>query len=119
MERLGEKSADNLVLGDLPEPGASCSPPPGGLGGSRTSGNTSRRSWPVTSVPPCAAGRHRGGADEVREVGPEVARSLRNWFDTPGKAHSLDRLLREVTLLSHATPKGKGSGKTFLFTGTL
>jgi DNA ligase (NAD+) len=52
-------------------------------------------------------------------VGPEVARSLRNWFDTPERARAVDRLLRETTPLPETTPSGKGSGKTFLFTGTL
>lgn len=56
---------------------------------------------------------------KVREVGPEVSGSLRGWFDAPGRARSIDRLLREVTLLPPTTPAGKGSGKTFLFTGTL
>ena len=56
---------------------------------------------------------------KVREVGPEVAGSLRSWFDAPERARAIDRLLREVTTLPPTTPAGKGSGKTFLFTGTL
>ena len=56
---------------------------------------------------------------KIREVGPEVARSLRDAFDAPERARALDRLLREVTPLPPTTPAGKGSGKTFLFTGTL
>lgn len=119
MERLGEKSADNLI---------------------RAIDRSRRVSLPrflyALGIPHVGEhlaevlARHFGSlgalreapAEEltkVREVGPEVAGSLRSWFDAPGRARSVDRLLREVTPLPPTTPAGKGSGKTFLFTGTL
>ncbi|MGE5248143.1 MAG: helix-hairpin-helix domain-containing protein, partial [Verrucomicrobiota bacterium] len=56
---------------------------------------------------------------KVREVGPEVALSLRTFLNSPDRAKTVDRLLREVTPLPPARRAGKASGKTFLFTGTL
>jgi DNA ligase (NAD+) len=56
---------------------------------------------------------------KVREVGPEVAASLRSFFDSPRNAKAIDRLLRQVKPLPPTARAGKASGKTFLFTGTL
>ena len=56
---------------------------------------------------------------KVREVGPEVAASIRAHFGAPRYRKTLERLLREVTPLPPRTRAGKASGKTFLFTGTL
>jgi DNA ligase (NAD+) len=119
MERLGEKSADNLI---------------GAIDRSRRV-SLSRFLFAL-GIPHVGAhlaevlARHFGSLEalrqataeeltKVREVGPEVAGSLRGWFDAPERARALDRLLREVTPLPPTTPAGKGSGKTFLFTGTL
>lgn len=119
MERLGEKSADNLI---------------------RAIDRSRRvplfRFLYALGIPHVGEhladvlARHFGSLEalrkatgdeltKVREVGPEVAGSLRRWFDAPERARAVDRLLREVTPLPPTTPAGKGSGKTFLFTGTL
>ena len=119
MERLGEKSADNL-LGAI----------------ERSRKVPLSRFLFALGIPHVGEhlaevlARHFGSMEalrsateealtRVREVGPEVAHSLRRYLDTPERAKALDRLLREVTPLPSARTAGKASGKTFLFTGTL
>ena len=119
MDRLGEKSADNLVRAI----GKSRSVPLSrflyALGiphvGEHLADVLARHFGSLEAL-------RKAGEDEltkVREVGPEVADSLRRHFDSPQASGSLDRLLREVTPLPPEAPAGKMSGKTFLFTGTL
>lgn len=55
----------------------------------------------------------------VREVGPEVARSVRSFFDSPEGRRVTDRLLRAVSIRPVREPRGPLAGKTLLFTGTL
>jgi DNA ligase (NAD+) len=119
MERLGEKSADNLVRAieksrRVPLSRFLCA-----LGvphvGEHLADVLARRFGSLEAI-------RKAPADEllkVREVGPEVAESLRAYFDSPRASSSLDRLLREVTPLPPESRAGKLSGKTFLFTGTL
>lgn len=119
MERLGEKSADNLIRAI-----------------DRSRRVPLSRFLYALGIPHVGEhlaevlARHFGSLERlrkatveeltrVREVGPEVASSLRRWLDAPARARAVDLLLREVTPLPPATPAGKGSGKTFLFTGTL
>jgi len=119
MERLGEKSADNLLRAI-----------------DRSRRVPLARFLYALGIPHVGEhlaevlSRHFGSLEalrrasledltKVREVGPEVARSLRSWFDAPERARAVDRLLGETTPLPETTSSGKGSGKTFLFTGTL
>ena len=119
MDRLGEKSADNLVRAI----GKSRSVPLSrflyALGiphvGEHLADVLARHFGSLEAL-------RKAAGDEltkVREVGPEVAESLLAYFGSPKASASLDRLLREVTPLPPAAPAGRMSGKTFLFTGTL
>jgi len=119
MDRLGEKSADNLVRAI----GKSRSVPLSrflyALGiphvGEHLADVLARHFGSLEAL-------RKAGEDEltkVREVGPEVAESLLAYFASPQSSGSLDRLLREVTPLPPEAPAGRMSGKTFLFTGTL
>jgi len=119
MERLGEKSADNLIRAIERSRRVSLSRFLFALGIPHVGEHLAE-----------VLARHFGSLErlrkatveeltKVREVGPEVAGSLRSWLDAPARARAVDLLLREVTPLPPATPAGKGSGKTFLFTGTL
>jgi DNA ligase (NAD+) len=119
MERLGEKSADNLIRAIDRSRRVSLSRFLYALGIPHVGEHLAE-----------VLARHFGSLErlrkatveeltKVREVGPEVAGSLRSWLDAPARARAVDLLLREVTPLPPATPAGKGSGKTFLFTGTL
>ena len=119
MERLGEKSADNLIRAIDRSRRVSLSRFLYALGiphvGDHLAEVLARHFGSFGALRKATAEE----LTKVREVGPEVAGSLRSWFDAPERAQAIDRLLREVTPLPPTTPAGKGSGKTFLFTGTL
>ena len=119
MERLGEKSADNLIRAIDRSRRVSLSRFLYALGiphvGEHLAEVLARHFGSLAALRQATAEE----LTKVREVGPEVAGSLRGWFDTPERARAVDRLLREVIPLPPTTPAGKGSGKTFLFTGTL
>lgn len=119
MERLGEKSADNLIRAIDRSRRVSLSRFLYALGiphvGEHLAEVLARHFGSLGALREAAVEE----LTKVREVGPEVAGSLRSWFDAPERARAIDRLLREVTPLPPTTRAGKGSGKTFLFTGTL
>jgi DNA ligase (NAD+) len=119
MERLGEKSADNLVRAIEGSRRVPLSRFLFALGiphvGEHLSEVLARHFGSFEAI-------RRSSAEEirkVREVGPEVAESIRRHFDSPERTRSVDRLLREVTPLPPEAPAGIASGKTFLFTGSL
>ncbi len=118
MERLGEKSADNLVRAIDRSRSVSLSRFVYALGiphvGEHLADVLARHFGSFDALRTASVGE----LTKIREVGPEVAGSLRGWFDSPERVRALDRLLREVTLLPPAAA-GKASGKTFLFTGSL
>ncbi len=119
MERLGEKSADNLIQAIDRSRRVSLSRFLYALGiphvGEHLAEVLARHFGTLEALREATAEE----LTKVREVGPEVAGSLRSWFDAPERARAIDRLLREVTPLPPTKPAGKVSGKTFLFTGTL
>jgi DNA ligase (NAD+) len=119
MDRLGEKSADNLLREIEKSRSVPLSRFLYALGiphvGEHLADVLARRFGSVEAL-------RNAGTEEllsVHEVGPEVADSLRRYFSSPKESKSLDRLLREVTPRPPESPAGKLSGRTFLFTGTL
>ncbi|MCL5884225.1 MAG: NAD-dependent DNA ligase LigA [Deltaproteobacteria bacterium] len=125
MERLGEKSADNLLRA---------------IERSRTP--TLSRFLYALGIPHVGAhlaevlARHfrsidalrKAGAEDlaaVHEIGPEVARSVTAYFASDEGRRTADALLgghggrRRVSIAAEKAPAGKFAGKTFLFTGTL
>jgi DNA ligase (NAD+) len=119
MERLGEKSADNLVRAIEASRRVPLSRFLFALGiplvGEHLSEVLARHYGSLEALRDAPEEELR----KVREVGPEVAASIRAHFEVPRNRRSLDRLLREVAPLSPQARAGKASGKTFLFTGTL
>jgi DNA ligase (NAD+) len=119
MERLGEKSADNLVRAIEGSRRVPLSRFLFALGiplvGEHLSDVLARHFGSLEAVRDAPEEELR----KVREVGPEVAASIRAYFDTPRNTKALGRLLRQVTPLPPTARAGRASGKTFLFTGTL
>lgn len=118
MERLGEKSADNLVRAIEKSRTPTLSRFVYGLGIQHVGRHLSE-----------VLARHFGAIDairaatpsefmEIHEIGPEVAQSVSAFFSSEEGKRIVDRLLREVTILPGHPREGKVSGKTFLFTGT-
>ena len=119
MDRLGEKSADNLIREIEKSRKVSLSRFLYALGiphvGEHMADVLARRFRSIEAI--------GSASDEeltsIHEVGTEVAQSIRRYFASPDEVKSLERLLREVTLLAPDTKSGKLVGKMFLFTGTL
>jgi len=119
MDRLGEKSADNLIREIEKSRKVPLSRFLYALGiqhvGEHMADVLARRFRSLEAL-------GNAGDEEltsVHEVGTEVAQSIRRYFTSPDEVRSLERLLREVTLLPPETKSGKLVGKIFLFTGTL
>jgi DNA ligase (NAD+) len=58
----------------------------------------------------------------VRDIGDEVARSIREYFDEPRNRDAVTRLARKLTIVPPPAPlEGRGAlrGKSFVLTGTL
>lgn len=121
MERLGEKSADNLARA---------------IGNSRTP--TFSRFLFALGIPHVGQhlsdvlARHFGSLpalrratledlSEVHEVGPEVARSVSAYFSSPEGKRIVDHLLgnAKITIRPEPPRAGRMAGKTCLFTGVL
>ncbi|MDH3384033.1 MAG: NAD-dependent DNA ligase LigA, partial [Deltaproteobacteria bacterium] len=121
LERMGDKSADNLVRAVE----RSRTPTLGrflfALGiphvGEHLSGVLSRRFGTIEAV------RHATAEElsAVHEVGPEVARSIREYFESAEGKRTMEHLLEEntLTILPEPATEGIFAGKTFLFTGSL
>ena len=118
-ERLGEKSADNLLRAIE----RSRTPPLSrflfALGikhvGEHTAEVLARRFRTLDAVREAT----EEALQEVHEIGPEVARSVAAYFASPEERRTVDRLLRAVDVRPEARRSGPLAGKTFLFTGTL
>jgi len=58
----------------------------------------------------------------VRDIGPEVARSIRQYFDEPRNRHAVERLAQELKIAVPATETDERSrlrDRSFVLTGTL
>jgi len=57
----------------------------------------------------------------VRDIGPEVAHSIRQYFDEPRNRHAVERLSQELNIAAPATPNDDRShlrDRSFVITGT-
>jgi len=119
MDRLGEKSADNLVSAIEGSRAPTLSRFVYGLGVKHVGRHTAE-----------VLARHFGSIDairaatpdtlvEIHEIGPEVAQSVSAFFASEEGKRIVDNLLREVAIRPERPREGKVPGKTFLFTGTL
>lgn len=119
MERFGEKSADNLLRAIEESRRPSLSRFLYALGirhvGEHLAEVLARQFGTLEAL--------RGaGVDElsaVHEIGPEVARSITEFFSSAEGTRTIDLLLREVTPAPMPPIEGQAAGKTFLFSGTL
>ncbi|TFG61212.1 MAG: NAD-dependent DNA ligase LigA [Deltaproteobacteria bacterium] len=121
LARLGDKSADNLVQAVE----RSRTPTLGrflfALGiphvGEHLSGVLARRFGTIDAIRTAAPEE----LSAIHEVGPEVARSIREYFDSVEGNLVVDHLLEGKTVEIRPEPATEGifAGKTFLFTGSL
>ncbi|MGE5188656.1 MAG: NAD-dependent DNA ligase LigA [Gemmatimonadota bacterium] len=118
-ERLGEKSADNLLRAIERSRTPALSRFLFALGikhvGEHTAEVLARRFRTLDAVR--AATEEE--LEEVHEIGPEVAGSVAAFFASAEGKKTVDRLLRAVEVRPEARASGPLAEKTFLFTGTL
>src|SRR5579883_711448 len=57
----------------------------------------------------------------IRDIGPEVARSIRQYFDEPRNRRAVERLMHELRIIAPAANDGRNHlrNRTFVLTGTL
>lgn len=119
MDRLGEKSADNLLQAIERSRRPSLSRFLYALGirhvGEHLAEVLARRFGSLDAL----RGAQAEELSAVHEIGPEVARSLTEFFSSTEGTRGIDLLLREVSPVPQPAPEGRAAGKTFLFTGTL
>jgi DNA ligase (NAD+) len=121
MERLGEKSAGNLVRSIEKSRSPTLSRFLYALGiphvGEHLSEVLARRFGKISALREATAEE----LSEVHEIGPEVAGSVSGYFASEEGRRIVDHLLDRARIKIRPEPprEGKLAGKTFLFTGTL
>ncbi|MDA8122918.1 MAG: NAD-dependent DNA ligase LigA [Deltaproteobacteria bacterium] len=121
MERLGEKSADNLVRAIENSRSPTLSRFLYALGiphvGEHLSEVLARHFGSLEALRKATPGE----LSEVHEVGPEVARSAFEYFSSAEGKRTVDHLIdrAKITIRPEPPREGRMAGKTFLFTGTL
>jgi len=123
LDRMGEKSATNLVTAiQATRTGTPLDRLLNGLGipqvGERTAALLAERFGSL----PALAGADEEALTAVRDIGPETAREIRAFFSEPSNHKLITRLLREVTPRPPAARRrGSGplAGRTLVLTGTL
>lgn len=121
LERLGEKSADNLVTAIEKSRAPTLSRFLYALGiphvGEHLSEVLARHFGSLEAIRRAAPEE----LSEAHEVGPEVAGSVASFFASPEGKRIVDRLLGEAKIAIRPEPPraGRLAGRTFLFTGTL
>ncbi len=121
LERLGDKSAENLVRAIDNSRTPTLSRFLFSLGiphvGEHLSSVLARRFGTLDALRKASAEE----LSEVHEVGPEVARSTSGFFSSPESSRIVERLIERgnISILPEPPRVGKMAGKTFLFTGTI
>ena len=122
LERMAEKSAQNLLDAIERSRTAALDRVINGLGirhvGESTARALAHRFGAIDALMDATADDLTG----VRDIGGEVARSIREYFDEPRNRQAVERLARELRIeLPAAPPAGRSAirDKSFVLTGTL
>lgn len=123
LERMAEKSAQNILNAIDGSRTATLDRLINGLG-IRHVGESTARSLAMRF--PTMADLMKADEDElraVRDIGPEVARSIREYFDEPRNEKVVERLLERLDLRPLEVPRAEGRAalrdKSVVLTGTL
>ncbi len=123
LERMGEKSAENLIAAIEESKNRPLSRLILGLGiryvGSKTAEILAGRYASLEEL----AHVPQETMEEVEEVGPKIAASIRDFFDTEKNRDVIQRLAKAGVKVREERPKDEGplplTGKRFVFTGAL
>lgn len=124
LDKMGEKSADNLLKAIEKSKKAGLSRLLFGLGirhvGAVTAANIGSHFQTMDALLDTVAHKEVTELAELEEVGEKIADSLWRFFHVKGNLELIDKLKAQgVEMTAEAPSAGKLNGETFLFTGTL
>jgi len=121
LERMGEKSAENLLRSIERSKAVTLDRLINGLGIRHVGEYTARRLAERFATVEELAAASEQTLSEIRDVGPEVARSIRDYFDEPRNLNGVRRLVKFLQIKPLPRSEGRAalSGKTFVLTGAL
>ncbi len=121
LERMGKKSAENLIANIENSRTAPLDRVINGLGIRHVGEHTARQLALKFHTIDALAAASEEELSSVRDIGGEVAHSIREYFDEPRNLDAVKRLERELDIEKVRVAEGRGPfrDKTFVLTGTL
>ncbi len=121
LERMGKKSAENLIANIENSRKAPLDRVINALGIRHVGEHTARQLALKFQTIDALAAASEEELSSVRDIGGEVARSIREYFDEPRNLDAVKRLERELDIEKVRVAEGRGPfrDKTFVLTGTL
>jgi DNA ligase (NAD+) len=121
LERMGKKSAENLVANIENSRNAALERVINALGIRHVGEHTARQLAIKFGSLEAFAAASEEELTGVRDIGAEVARSIREYFDEPRNMKAVQRLEKELHIAKTKVAEGRGPfrDKTFVLTGTL
>ena len=123
LERMAEKSAQNLIDAIERSRQRTLDRLINGVGIRHVGENTARALALRFQTIDALSRASEDDLRAVRDIGDEVARSIREYFDEPRNSQAVERLLQHLDLKPIAAPPSQGRAalrdKSFVLTGTL
>ena len=121
LERMGKKSAENLIANIENSRKAPLDRVINGLGIRHVGEHTARQLAIRFETIDALSAASEEDLSSVRDIGGEVAHSIREYFDEPRNMHAVKRLEKELDIEKVRVAEGRGPfrDKTFVLTGTL
>ena len=121
LERMGEKSAENLIANIESSRKAGLDRVINALGIRHVGEHTARQLALRFGTLEALSAASEEDLTSVRDIGAEVAHSIREYFDEPRNLHAVKRLEKELDIEKVRIAEGTGPfrDKTFVLTGTL
>ncbi|HTR63347.1 MAG TPA: NAD-dependent DNA ligase LigA [Candidatus Binataceae bacterium] len=121
LERMATKSAQNVVDAIEKSRNTTLDRVINGLGIRHVGEHTARQLALRFKTLDALAAASEDDLSSVRDIGGEVARSIREYFDEPRNLGAVERLAKVLKIEVPAVPSGRGAlrDKSFVLTGTL
>lgn len=121
LDRLADKSAQNILDAISRSRKVGLERLINGLGIRHVGEHTARQLARRFRSLPALMDASENDLTSVRDIGDEVARSIREYFDEPRNRNAVERLARELEIEAPVEASGRGGlrDKSFVLTGTL
>ncbi len=121
LDRLADKSAQNILDAISRSRKVALERLINGLGIRHVGEHTARQLAMRFRSLPALMDASEDDLTSVRDIGGEVARSIREYFDEPRNRQAVERLARELEIKTPVEASGRGAlrDKSFVLTGTL